>query len=581
MRSLRLFASFTSLAPLAGAIVAAACFVPALAHAADGDAPPAPKPAPDPGGAVAAPTDAAPAYDTTGSAGARALGMAPPGYTPGNFMDTRLSWTFGDDDFLHKTGELIPLSPTFSIADRQQYRLFFDSLNSRFSGRENLTHLVMYKKMPGFIDKMTTEAALVLRFDMASLASNTGALNQAIYDSGSYIRLFYNTGAKANEGVSAVFFPLDTDRFRLGYLYDISWGGTNSYINQSIFPRIQGSSPGMKIQYDTDKFYVFGGFKTATIVQPQKVLNPGGENDVETVRVGETNFGFLGGLGYDPMDELRFDAGAGYFQQGKFDLEDVRGESVYTMGASGRVVYHHNMPVPASVDFLLYKNDPMSPMILFAPEKYKPNELAWSVSAEGSYLSQHLKDFDQTGATKNQGAYAGAVQGVVKHGYLRVSATGIMRNLNFNVRNVPGFIPFETLPSNTKTDPELFGALSVDYHIPSLRLTPGIGGGLQLPSTFKSEFTEGGVPASRTIVVRQQGDESILPFDKNRTPIFQTRVSLRWTLSNMLSAVAWIQYVRDNNGTLVVRDPSEGTASLRVFQSPDRLGAAVSLQARF
>ena len=529
----------------------------------------------------AAPSDTPPNYDTTGSAGARALGMAPPGYVHGNFMDTRLSWTFGDDDFLHKTGALIPLSPTFSIADRPQYRMFFDSLNSRFSGRENITHLVMYKKMPGFIDKMTTEAALVLRFDLASLASNTGALNQALYDSGSYIRLFYNTGASKHEGISAVFFPLDTDRFRLGYLYDISWGGTNSYINQSIFPRIQGSSPGMKIQYDTDKFYVFGGFKTATIVQPEKILNPGGENDVETVRVGETNFGFLGGLGVDPIEQLRFDVGAGYFQQGKFDLEDVRGKQVYTMGASARVVYHHNMPVPASVDFLLYKNDPMSPMILFAPEKYKASEFAWSVSAEGSYLSQHLKDFDNAGATKNQGAYAGAVQGVVKKGYLRLSATGIMRNLNFVVRNVPGFIPFESLPSNTKSDPELFGAVSLDYHIASLKLTPGIGGGLQLPSTFKSEFTEGGIPASRTIVVRQQGDESILPYDKSRSPIFQGRASLRWTLSNMLSAVFFVQYVRDNNGTLVVRDPSEGTASLRVFQSPDRLGMGVSLQARF
>jgi hypothetical protein len=58
-------------------------------------------------------------------------------------------------------------------------------------------------------------------------------------------------------------------------------------------------------------------------------------------------------------------------------------------------------------------------------------------------------------------------------------------------------------------------------------------------------------------------------------------VSLRWDLSTILSAVAWLQYVRDPNATLVVRDPTEGTASLRVPQSADRLGAAVSLQARF
>lgn len=518
--------------------------------------------------------------DIAGSAGARAAGT--PTLSPsGNFMDTRLTWTFGDDDFLHKTGELIPLSPTFGVGERSQYRMFFDNLNSRFTGRENLTHLVMYKKMPAFIENLTTEASLVLRFDLAALSANTGSLNSAFYDSGSYLRLFYQTGKTDKEGVSAVFFPLDTDRLRLGYLYDISWGGTAASINQSIFPRLQGASPGLKVQYEREGFYAYLGFKTASIVQPQQVLRPGGESDVETVRVAETNYGVLGGLGVDFSKQVRLDAGAGYFQQGRFDLEDVRGRPVYTYGTSARLVVHDNMPVPRSVDFLLYRNDPNKAMVLFAPEKYTPGELAWSVSAEASALGQRLKDFDQAGALKDQVAMAAAIQGVVKAGYLRLSATAIYRNLNFVVRNVPGFIPFETLPKDAQTDPELFGAVTADYHFKELHLTPGIGGGLQAPSTFRSQFDDGGITASRTIVVRQQGDESILPYNKDRTPILQARASVRWDISEILAMVAWVQYVRDNNGTLVVRDPSEGTASLRVFQSPDRLGIGTALQARF
>lgn len=516
-----------------------------------------------------------------GTAGARAAGTAPPGTGQGGFMDTRLTWTFGDDDFLHKTGELVPLSPTFGVGERSQYRLFFDNVNSRFTGRENLTHLVMYKKLPAFIDKLTTEAALVLRFDLAQLASQTGNLNAALYDSGSYLRLFYQTGAGEKEGVSATFFPLDTDRFRLGYLYDLSWGGTAANINQSIFPRLQGAAPGAKFQYDAEKFYAFVGFKTATIIQPEQVLNPGGENDVETVRVGETNYGFLGGAGVDPTDQIRFDVGGGYFQQGKFDLEDVRGKSVYTYGGSARMVVHDNMPVPQSIDFLLYRNDPNKPLILFKPQKYDPNQFAWSISAEVDVLRQHLKDFDVAGALKDQTAIGGAVQGVVVAGYARFSVTGIYRDLNFVVRNVPGFIPFETLPQSAKTDPELFGAISADYHIASAHLTPGIGGGLQLPATFRSEFIDGGIPAQRVIVVRQQGDESILPYNKDRTAIMQARAALRWDLSDMFAFVGWVQFIRDNNGTLVVRDPTEGTASLRVFQSPNRVGAAMAVQARF
>jgi hypothetical protein len=526
---------------------------------------------------------AASATDSTASAGARAVGMAPPGLVSGNFMDTRLTWTFGDDDFLHPTGELVPLSPTFSIGDRPQYRLFFDGLNSRFAGRENLTHLVMYKKLPGFIPRLTTEAAVVLRFDIGALSANTGNLNSALYDSGSYLRVFYNTNTNnEKEGLSAVFFPLDTDRLRLGYLYDISWGGTAASINQSIFPRIQGSSPGLKLQFDSKKFYAFLGFKTATIVQPERVLNQGSEADVEIVRVGETNYGFLGGAGVDPTEQLRFDIGAGFFQQGRFDLEDVRGKSVYTYGASARAVFHHNMPSPTSVDFLLYKNDPMAPMVIFKPEKYSPGETSWSVSAEGSVLQQRLKDFDVSGATKTQSALAGAIQGVVKSGYLRASVTGIVRNLAFVVRNVPGFIPFESFPqNNTNTAPELFAAGAIDYFFSGIHLTPGASLGVQLPATFKSEFADGAVQASRTIVVRQQGNESILPYNEGRSAIVQFRGNVRWDLSEFLSVIGWAQLVNDNNGTLVVRDPREGTASLRKFQSATRLGIGTAVQARF
>ncbi len=37
--------------------------------------------------------------DLAGTAGARAAGTAPPGTSSGGFMDARLTWTFGDDDF--------------------------------------------------------------------------------------------------------------------------------------------------------------------------------------------------------------------------------------------------------------------------------------------------------------------------------------------------------------------------------------------------------------------------------------------------------------------------------------------------
>jgi hypothetical protein len=505
------------------------------------------------------------------------------------FMDTRLTWTFGDDDVSKATGEAFPLSPKPSVGDRPQYRLFFDNLNSRFGGRENLSHLVLYKKMPGFIEGVETEAAMVLRVDLAQLAGRSNNVNSAFYDSGSYLRIFYKTGSferntglkveKRSSGIDLVFFPLDTDRFRLGYLYDLSWGGTAQAINQSIFPRLSGTAPGAKFQYTGNGFYTFIGVKTAQIVEPQRRVT--GSQDIEFTRQQETNYGLLGGLGVDVTENLRADAGAGYFQQGRFEQPDVLGQRVYTFGASARVVVHDKMPVPASVDFALYRNNPNSPMVIFRQETYSPGQFAWAVTAEGSQLRQNLKNFERPGATTLQAASAGALQATIKAGYFRIQGTGIYRDLAFVLRNQPSFIPFETMPKQAKLQPEMFFALAGDYYLEKLHLTPGLGMGLQLPATFSSDQTDKfGIDIGRTTVVRQQGNLSPLPETKTRVPIIQARASLRWDLSPMMAAIFWGQFVRDNNATRLQR-AEDGTTLLRVFVAPDFIGFGTSVQARF
>lgn len=508
----------------------------------------------------------------------------PQHYVFSDFMDTRLTWTIGDDDVLHATGETTPLSPNVSIGDRRRYRLFFDNLNSQFGGRENLTHLVLYKKMPGFIDNLETEASLVLRFDLANLASGSNNLNSSLYDAGSFIRIFYQFDRSEDgpTGLGLTLFPIDTDRMRLGYLYDISWGGTNPRINQSIFPRIQGSSPGFKLQFDHPYFYVYGGMKTAQIVQIEEILTPG-VSEVEVIRVGQTNYGFLGGAGAKITDYANLDAGFGYFQQGKFDLPDVLGEDVFTFGFSGRATVHDaDSKAGTSADFTLYRNDPMKADKLLAPIDPPEDELKWKLSVEYANLFQNLKDFDQPGETALQQARAAAAQAAVSYGGFGVVVSGIYRDLQFVLRNVPSFVPFETLPNEADTGDEFFIAASTDYHFSGPKLTPGIGFGLQFPATFQTTSIDvAGNTIGRTVVIRQQGDQSILPQDAEAVPIVQARASLRWDISPMLNTIGWMQFIRDNNATFVERDPNEGTVALRNFSSPNFLGFGASFQARF
>src|SRR5262249_38754728 len=127
-----------------------------------------------------------------------------------------------------------------------------------------------------------------------------------------------------------------------------------------------------------------------------------------------------------------------------------------------------------------------------------------------------------------------------------------------------------------------FFAAALDYYFDGPRLTPGLGAGVQFPATFHSTQTSNAsAPIDRTVVVREQGNLAILPVNKGAVPIVQARVSLKWDVSPILSAIIWAQYVRDNNATFVERDPSEGTVSLRAFIKPDFLGFGTSVQARF
>lgn len=59
-------------------------------------------------------------------AGLVVVGGASSSAIAGDFMDTRLTWTFGDDDFMKDAGEKIPDSPGPGIGDRKGYELFFN-----------------------------------------------------------------------------------------------------------------------------------------------------------------------------------------------------------------------------------------------------------------------------------------------------------------------------------------------------------------------------------------------------------------------------------------------------------------------
>ncbi len=525
---------------------------------------------------------------------ASAQNLAPPGdlprASPSSTVDTRTAWTFADDDILAGPTDVTPPSPMIRIGDRPALRLFFQNLNSRYTGRENFTHLIHWRRAPGFIRNVTTEAALVLRLDVAALmsgnvvqvTSRSGSQN-ALGDDGSFLRVAWNPNAAyPDDGVALVFFPFDTERFRLGYLYDISWGGGD------IFTRARkGPAPGFKLQLSSGIGYYFLGFKTASIEMPvTRVTSTGSTSTgVESYSVEETQYGGMAGAGWDFTPMLRVDLGAGIFQQGLFNETAVYRLPVYTFGGSARVVLHEGIPISSSIDFLLYRNDPASPFVLRVIDDYAPGRLSWSISLEGTGLGQHLQDPNRFGSTVLQPAFAAAAQALVKYGYLRVGATGFYRDLPFILRNVPSFVPFQAIRpgDDVGITPEVFVAASADYYLPRARLLPGIIAGLQFPATFGSRLTVATgsslLNANRMVVVRRDGDQEILPAGETATPIFIVAASVRWDLSEILYVHLFAQMALDSNETRLQAD-ARGTQRI-VFGPPLKLGLGLTVSAHF
>lgn len=500
---------------------------------------------------------------------AAALAWAAPA-AAGDFMDTRLTWVFGDDDILKNAGEVLPDSPKPGMGDRKGYEMFMDGLNSKTKGRENLTHIALYKKMDGFLKGVTTEAGLVLKLDLNALMSGNSQLkvSDVLVDDGTYLRLQWSwrEDQPARYNIAATFFPFDTERFRLGYLWDISWGGGGIFTS-----RRAGPAPGFKLETNCGPVNAYVGLKTALVSQVVQL----GTGDVEEITVRETNYGVLGGAGVDATDWLRIDLGAGWFQQGTFNFEGLVGAAVYSVGLSGRLTFHRGIPIQSSIDYMLYRNDPDVNVVGWWRERYEPGKFSWSVSAEFNWLWQRLKANELFGTTRMQPAYAGAVQGKIKWGYLRAQVVGLIRNLEYILQNVPSLTPFVALPEEgVEVKPEYFVAATIDYYFDGVHLMPFITGGVQIPATYAS-----GSGDDRNVqVVRDATRRDRLPAGYDADPVIQGRVGVQWDLSEFFSLLGNIQFVRDTNLT---RLGIVQTGDRREFQRPNQVGFTVMTRARF
>ncbi len=502
----------------------------------------------------------------------------------GDFIDTRITFGMSDDNLLLGPGLSNPPSPSTSFIPGKRNTLFFDNYNTRFSGFESLSHIVLYKKLPSFFKGLTTEAALVVRMLYQAQKRDRFFVFK---DSSSYLQLTYDFVQSKTLKRNIVFtaFPLSSDRFRLGYSYRLSWAGDSTFPRRTVVSPV----PGFKLQLNYDltpgvRFFMFGGVKTAFL---QKLVT-------KELTEEEVSVGVLAGMGIR-AGGFQLEMGAAFFDKGTFANTEIRGETIYFYGLSGQLSYSYGIPIGVSIDFRLYRNDPNMPARFFREEKYTPGKFSFAISSELSYVVNMLQNGDKLDAISPFPGLATDLNFRMKYGHFRLHADVMFRDMGFILKNVPGFVPFQTFSSNQKVTPEFFAAVGVDYHIKKAHLTLGFKGGVQLPAAFKAalpkEVTGNVVPGSlqgeQIVVVRDEGDFILLPSkDKNGNavdvlPVFSVKINMKWQLSSFMAVIGEALISIDQNQTRLERGTGEGTVESRVFIDPLKIGFNLVLQARF
>jgi hypothetical protein len=485
------------------------------------------------------------------------------------FMDTRLAFTLTNENILAQPGETIPSVPGWRFGTPNSLGvLFFDNYDTRFSGFETLSHAVMYRNYSK--GHLQAEGAFVLRIN--ELSENVISLS----DAGSYIVVtnWKDPTHKDPTRISLTAFPVSSDRFRLGYSYRLSWGGTPEY------GRARSSTPGAKLQYDWKRGYVFAGAKSAIVVDP-------GDGEQKAA------LAFLGGAGYDLIspatkDDLgvRLEINGGYFDRGYNELQDVIDQKVQLFGASTQLSINKGMPLRSSVDYLLYRynNEQITP--LFRPEVY-PGGLSWLAQAEFTAMGQTLKDPEETGSTVNQIGYAGDVNVRVKYNRWRVRFDVSYRDLAFILHSQPSLPPYQDFPDNYEIGRNLFSAVGFDKNWGDW-LTLGLIAGIEMPATLTTPKGIPGAPTTgtSTAVIRNNNISTlitILPPGEEALPQTALKGTAKIDFGKIYSAVLEVFYSYDPNQTRYARvcDNPENCPFEYAPGEFNQIGVNATLQARF
>ncbi len=494
----------------------------------------------------------------------------------GDFVDTQITFTYGDDNIF----ETSKRSVIANFGERDD-EMFNENLNTYKTGDETETMLVVYKKFEGFIPLLTVESAFVMNLKVYS--NDTGRVGSKVIEDGSYIRLSY--GRDSNK-FRLTAFPYDSDRFLLGWTYDLSWGG------QSFWPKskINKSTPvpGLKLEWlRNDEINVFLGFKTRNTNVVVKE-----EDDLGNLITNDTiasTWAVMGGGYYDFRKMLRLDVHAGMFYKGTNQLtgsdiaseDNIYGDKIYANGVSARLSFRKNFDMAVSREMKVYRNDKREDLKVGKKEVKQAHNFGYMISAEGVFLTENLKDADYKNAIDNFNAWAFDLKFKMYFNKMKLNSDIIMRNVEFLLFNVPGLSPYETISESATVTNEIMFSLGGEVEVMD-HLTLGLLFGVKKPASYETK-------SNVKVVIKDREDNSAftgglrknkvkMPLGESVKPIYAIKTAAIYELAKGVKFTTEIFFVRDRNDTTLSKD---NRRVIRDSKETNRLGFSLILQSTF
>ena len=481
----------------------------------------------------------------------------------GDFMDIWITSAIQDDN-LRAGPEAYSPAPNFVTRGTST---FFENYETRFTDDVSQSYLVLYRKDEGFHKNVFTEAAMVLRFAPYTNPndSNPGV---KIRDDGSYVRIGYKIGGDEDHLISFTGYAVDANRFRLGYSYDLTWGG------RDIFAFDPAVAPGIRLQWQKGNAYAFAGAKTAV----------GDYTDPVTSRpLEEARWGGLAGGGVSLGKLVRLEVGAGSFQQGQLvNVKDVTSAlyaaPINAIGGSAQLGVRstEEMAWVSSNELKLYRNAPE-----FMRDSYinhrEVDGVGVLVQAEANYLAHNLLDFDNAGDSVVETAFAGDVQATLGFGTTEIGADFVYKDLTYILFDVPGLTSGYSLPGSYEVTPQIYGRLRASHYFPKARLTPQLGLGIMQPATY-------GNAEYGFYVVRDETDRSHVPAGQAPAALLSGVAGLQVDISKSMVAVGEVLYTIDNNVSDFQASEEDGTGGEYVPAPEEwrnQIGMNIMVRARF